>query len=209
MDERTTNEDKRYHILRGPGLFSSSRSYLGDDHLLSVNQFFCSEYYRRFFFKDIQAIVVRPTHWGYFTMSMSALMALLFLVLSLFSIQSDSTPYQAFVLIMLIYFLVMAVRCILRGPTCHVIIRTALQTERVRSFQYLKSTEFSLVILVERIEGLQGTLAREELEFSEEIVSEPAASSLEEEGQDSVLETMYEPLVDDESKSQKPMEPAE
>ena len=43
------------------GIGSSSRIYLGEDHLLSVESNLSTEKYYRFYFSDIQAIIVRRT----------------------------------------------------------------------------------------------------------------------------------------------------
>ena len=46
---------------RGLGWAGFARVWVADDHLLEVNSLLISERYRRFFFKDITALVIRRT----------------------------------------------------------------------------------------------------------------------------------------------------
>src|SRR5438046_7646001 len=46
---------------RGAGLLSYSRLWLGPCHLLLARMAFFSEEYKRFYFRDIQAVVTRRT----------------------------------------------------------------------------------------------------------------------------------------------------
>ena len=70
MDDRTKTGYKRLPG-RGPrnkGIITASFSrcplYLGNDHLLAVDNHAFSEDYKRFYFSDIQAIITRETRRG-------------------------------------------------------------------------------------------------------------------------------------------------
>ncbi|MHA3773053.1 hypothetical protein ACXR0O_16085 [Verrucomicrobiota bacterium sgz303538] len=46
---------------RGAGWFGVTRIWLGDDHLLSVNSTLGVESYQRFYFREIEALIIRRT----------------------------------------------------------------------------------------------------------------------------------------------------
>lgn len=60
--------------IRGGGLIGTASYWLGPDHLLIVTVDGYTERYRRIFFRDIQAIVIRrTTTWIWLTVALSAL----------------------------------------------------------------------------------------------------------------------------------------
>src|SRR6185503_15449364 len=58
--------EKIYRRLPGRGMavLQHARVYQGPDHLLQVVSTGYSEIYKRFYFRDIQAISIHKTHWG-------------------------------------------------------------------------------------------------------------------------------------------------
>src|SRR5438477_3941842 len=79
-------DEKAYRRLPGreAGLLSYSRLWLGPDHLLLARTTFFSEEYKRFYFRDIQAFVIRKTNrhriWGWILSVLVALCAVVLIV---------------------------------------------------------------------------------------------------------------------------------
>jgi hypothetical protein len=123
-----------------PGL--RTKLYLGTDHLLVVEQLILLERYKRFYFRDIQAItaaksgrwIVFGTIWGFL-----ALVAALFLMVH----HPLAVGAGAFFTTLFGYAFV---HNLILGPTCVVRLRTAVQThrlaplERIRNFHQRMAT---------------------------------------------------------------------
>lgn len=123
--------DKEYKRLTrssARGFIGVTRAslWLGNDHLLCVDTTGYSESYKRFYFRDIQAIIVRVTNtrsaWNY----VWGIAVLLFLVIGLAA--DDTVPKVICLCIAGLSALAMIIN-IVRGPTCTCQIRTAVQTE--------------------------------------------------------------------------------
>src|SRR6266550_3445601 len=80
---------------REAGLLSYSRLWLGPDHLLLARTAFFSEEYKRFYFRDIQAVVTRRTERREI---LNVILALTAIVFGLLSIASGS-GWSAFCLV--------------------------------------------------------------------------------------------------------------
>lgn len=144
------------------GVVSVTRSnlWLGGDHLLCVETEGYTEKYRRFYFRDIQAITLRRTNralvLGVVTGVLTAVFALLMLVIddlagkSVFGILGGvcAIPF----LVNLIY-----------GPTCKCELRTAVQTENVPSMSRVRRARKLLNRIRPLIAEAQGQLAAEEI----------------------------------------------
>ncbi len=108
--------------------------WLGNDHLLVVDDTGYSERYRRFPYADIQAIVVRPTKtYG----TAAAVLALLAAVPLAGSFLTGEVG--AWILRSLggVFLLILAVHA-LRGPTCRTTLQTAVHVEEVPSWKRLR-----------------------------------------------------------------------
>jgi hypothetical protein len=116
-----------------PGL--RTKLYLGSDHLLLVEQFILLERYKRFYFRDIQVITVTQsarwivfgTVWGF----LALVAALAFLVHHPLAVGAG------------VFFTVLFgfafVHNLILGPTCIVLLRTAVQTHRVAPLERIRS----------------------------------------------------------------------
>jgi hypothetical protein len=103
---------------------SASSVWLGSDHLLLVNSTRISESYKRFYYRDIQAIVVNRR------IESMVRDALIIITLVVVAILNYSNVYVTIPCgIALAIFLVWR----LRSPRCITQLSTALQTERLRS----------------------------------------------------------------------------
>src|SRR3954463_10314707 len=110
----------------GRGLASYTRLYLGADHLLQVSSTMFTERYKRFYFRDVQAIIIlRTPIWIWFMFALGGCGALM-LFIALIS-QDDKVAVWVFSVLAGL-FLTFAVAHALRGPSCRCYIRTAVQT---------------------------------------------------------------------------------
>src|SRR5882762_7944602 len=116
--------EKDYRRLKGreAGFLSYSGVWLGPDHLLFARTVLFSEEYKRFYFRDIQAVVTRRTERREILNVIFAFIAIVFGVLAVFT----DAGWRAFLLVMAgVFFFALLVNW-LRGPTCVCHIRTAV-----------------------------------------------------------------------------------
>lgn len=152
-----------YRKLPGSGAVSSfqrTRLYAGTDHILQVTSNGFTETYQRFFFADIQAIVLNYTItgkvWNYLLGGLAAFTVLI----------TSTTPQGAWLPLLSIaafWLVLMAVNVIL-GPTCACFIKTAVQTQRLPA---LRRARRARRVIQEHLRPLvhqaQGELSPEEL----------------------------------------------
>jgi hypothetical protein len=142
---------KNSNYVKLPGkartLATTSRLWLGDDHILLVKSTRIVEDYRRFYFPDVQAIVLRrtmPFHYGW--------AAFLFVIALIVARISGSLPAT------LILLAASAAYLWFRGPACVCHLYTAVRRERLPSLHRWRTAERVLETLRARIEEHQGTL---------------------------------------------------
>ena len=154
---------------------SRSNLWLGSDHILCVETEGFSENYRRFYFRDIQAITLRRTRralvLGLITGLLSALLG--FSVLAV----NDVAGKWVLGILATVCIIPFAVNLIY-GPTCNCELRTAVQTESVPSMGRVRRARRVISRLRPLIAEAQGQLTPEEaaLRFRERIApqgSEP------------------------------------
>lgn len=127
---------RRLKKLGGRGSFGSSYYWLGKDHLLLVEVSGYSEKYRRFFYRDIQAVVMEQTKrrlWFAIGLGLPALACLVVLFIAFTDMAPRSEPIEEYLLVggfwvgLMLLFLVPMMFSFLRGPGAIVSIRTAVQ----------------------------------------------------------------------------------
>jgi hypothetical protein len=148
-----------------------SSLWLGDDHLLFVENTGFTETYKRFFFRDIQVIVFQQTKRGRIWNIILGIFAAISLII-IISMMPALPPanwsrdtiagsialgsiWALFVLILLLNFFA--------GPTCKSFIRTAVQTEEVPALCRVRQTRKLLAKIRPLIVAAQGQLAAEEV----------------------------------------------
>src|SRR2546423_5604950 len=152
---------KLYRRLPGRGLVAAQRVqlYEGPDHFLQVSSSGYSESYRRFYFRDIQAVTIRKTHMGKVWI---AIFGFLSAVLGLPAFDIGGTA--AIVMWSIAgFFALLVISNLALGPTCACYIRTAVQTERLSAVTRIRTARRLLRRIRPLIEGVQGSLSREEL----------------------------------------------
>jgi hypothetical protein len=157
---------------RTSGFLSYSRLWLGPDHLLFARTAFFSEEYKRFYFRDIQAIVTRRTELREILSAFFACIAIVFGVMSIFT----DAGWQAFLLVITGAFFFALLVNWLRGPTCVCHVRTAVQNEELSPLKRFRAARKVIERLRPNIEKAQGALAPELLQAKPPVVVEPAPS---------------------------------
>jgi hypothetical protein len=114
---------------------SNSSLWLGPDHLLAIDTTGYTETYKRFHFRDIQAIVARRSKrrmWQNIVFgSLAGLFAFMTLVVW-FSPSPEAAVAIVFGVLCLFCVVVVAINT-LKGPGCVCYLRTAVQTEELPS----------------------------------------------------------------------------
>src|SRR5438105_2031626 len=144
-------------------VFSPARSslWLGKDHLLGIDTTGYTETYKRFYFRDIQAIIIRRTNrlrnWSLGLGVPAGLFALFAAVASREVVVASILGTVAGL------FLLAALLNVAAGPTCVCHLRTAVQTEELPSLNRLRRTRKVLNRLRPFIVEAQGQLAPEDI----------------------------------------------
>jgi hypothetical protein len=159
---------RRGGIIISP--FSRCFLYIGDDHVLAVDNNGFSEDYKRFYFSDIQAIITRKTIRG---MVWSIVLASLFACFLIPALLLGNEPFWVYSGA----FLVLLLINLLRGPTCICHIMTAVQEEQLPSLNRLRVARKVISTLRLAIEKAQGILSPEEVNASQsEAIATPRPS---------------------------------
>lgn len=158
--------EKEYQRLPGwgtrrRGLFAAGRCriWLGRDHLLCSDYAWYKEDYKRFYFRDIQAIIIRKTVGGKIVNGILTGLA----VPSLAAAIVLSDGFRIFFFIIAAFFLLFLLINTLYGPTCVTRLRTAVQTEELPSLNRLWRARKVLARIRPIIAETQGGLVAEEI----------------------------------------------
>jgi hypothetical protein len=162
----------KYHRLPGSGVrrqgiatVARTRLWLGDDHLLLVDYMWFSEDYKRFYFRDIQATMLRKTSTGKTINIVLAAVAVLPLAASLTltitsGIGDGAAIFWWIISVVLLGFMLANT---LMGPTCACHLKTAVQTEELTSLGRLRLARKVLARVRPFIVAAQGEFAPGEL----------------------------------------------
>lgn len=137
--------------------------WLGPDHLLSVESNNFRESYKRFYFRDIQAILVQKTNrfriWNIIlagSFGISLIFASAFLPVSMPDFTNAAATGVVIFGLLAIFSAPIFLLHLMRGPTCKTLLRTAVQIEELTSLCRLKSTRRALVEIQPLIVAAQG-----------------------------------------------------
>jgi hypothetical protein len=180
------SQPKEYQRLSGRGmrvegnrLFAVSRSmcklWLGQDHLLLVDRTGYTETYKRFYFRDIQAVVVRKTKTATVINLVLILLALIFVTWAL-DVQNTPGRVTLWIIVAVLGFFTLVNLAL--GPTCLTHIKTAVQTEQVPPWKRLRSAHKGMSRIRPLIRQAQGESSSEELKARlESLVREQSQGS--------------------------------
>ena len=144
---------------RGRTWGGRSRVWLGADHLLLVLTRGYVENYRRFFFNDIQGIIVRRTK----TANVWSVVWAIPGALCLAFMAALNGPASLVMACLAVPFVVALVINLAVGATCACYIRTAVQTERIPAVSRVRAAEKFIARIEPLIVGAQGELLPEQL----------------------------------------------
>ncbi len=151
----------------------NSSLWLGKDHLLCIDTNGYTESYKRFYFRDIQALIIRKTErqkwWGLIL----AVVAAGFLIPA--ALSSEVALKYVFGSVGGLFVLLFLINLAL-GPAAACQIRTAVQLEDLPSLNRLRRARAVLGRLRSFVLAAQGALAPEEILVRLQELSAPAAS---------------------------------
>ncbi|HEX9047615.1 MAG TPA: hypothetical protein VF988_11355 [Verrucomicrobiae bacterium] len=167
MPNSTYERLTREHTPRQFAVAVASRSslWLGEDHLLLVDCSGATETYKRFYFRDIQAITIRKTNgraiWNRIFAGILCFFAVVFFMIMLAA--NWNTVSITVAAIFLTGFALPLLGNNLLGSMCACQIRTAVQIEDVPSLTRLARARKVLDRVRPLIVAAQGQLAEEEV----------------------------------------------
>ena len=140
--------------------------WLGSDHLLSIDSSGYSEEYKRFYFRDIQAITIcgnrRRMIWNC-VLTVLLIPCLAWITTLLFSSGTPPLGLMIFAGSMTSLFAIPLIVNNLFGATCNCYLRTAVQVEELASLSRIRRAQKALARLRPLIAGAQGELSAEEI----------------------------------------------
>jgi len=155
------SREKIYKRLPGRGVSALQhvRLYQGPDHILQVASTGYSESYKRFYFRDIQAVTIQKTVWG---KVWNGIWGFLFAV---FALPAFGMSRDVAIVMWIIagFFGVGLLVNVLIGPTCACYIRTAVQVERLRGLARINACRRLLKRLRPLIDSAQGASSPEDV----------------------------------------------
>lgn len=139
--------------------------WLAPEHLLALERTIASERYRRFYFRDIEAVTVRRTHRRAALNSVLVGLAVLGSVPFLITFFRDPSAPEVLRAGLIIggFFLLLALINTLRGATCETRIRTAVQIEPLPTLGRVRLAEKVLLRLKPLIEQAQGAVTADQI----------------------------------------------
>jgi hypothetical protein len=143
-------------------LVSTGKSslWLGPDHLLCIDSSGFTESYKRFYFRDIQAFLVRKTDkYKYVSLGLGVFGVLL----AIFGGVSGNSVARIVLFSFAGFFCLCMFLNLLLGPTTLCSIQTAVQTELLPSLARLRKARKVLNLVRPLITSAQGELAPDEI----------------------------------------------
>lgn len=144
---------------RSASLVAHHRLWKGPDHLLVVKQVGCSEEYKRFYFRDIQAIIVKRTLsyriWG---------LVLPCMALAILGAGWSSLDQEWGLWVLIGIIVVLWVVHLVLGRTCACWIQTAINKEKLVMFKRIAQVKRFWTKIEPDLTAAQGAFSIEEME---------------------------------------------
>ena len=153
------SDNKKYRKLpgRNRGSFSQETLWEGPDHLLSAKATIFREEYRRFYYKDIQYIMIRKTGRGKIINVVFGLLLLLTVLPAALFLEEWPEPLVMAWPFSALFLSMLAINAIL-GGTCEAHLKTAVQIQRLPSLKRIRSARKAMKRLAPLIEKTQADL---------------------------------------------------
>jgi hypothetical protein len=138
--------------------FHRSSLWQGEDHLLLVKKRGYAEEYKRFYYRDIQAIIFTRTNREILNSAILAIFAVFPILLFLAGLVRhwSKAALISWGAIAGFLFLLLVVNR-LQGPTCRAEIQTAVQIEMVTSLARVSAARKTMALILPVIEAAQGS----------------------------------------------------
>ena len=131
--------------------------WLGPDHLLKIERTTSRETYKRFFYRDIQSVIVEESSRRVsLTIFNGAVLGVI--VIMVVAISQFAAPSLTFAAILAAPFVVSLLVNLALGPTCEASIVTAVGTERLSSLGRLPRSIQVVNEIAAEVEKAQGSL---------------------------------------------------
>lgn len=142
-------------------MFVRKALWLGPDHILRVRTILFFEEYRRYYFRDIQAIVV--------TELSSSVAYYLYIAAALLAPAAAFLAYTQHLLWAVICALLAAGSALLgiQRRNCACYLKTSISTEALPSLRRLRNARKAVGIIQPEVDRVQGTVSREALEHAD------------------------------------------
>jgi hypothetical protein len=127
------------------GTRRACRLWVGKDHVLMILSSYFTEEFKRFYFRDIQAITIRKTNSA---RNLSIVLAIIATPFGVGAIFVRDPVGIGFLIGAFVLFAGSAIVNLLLGPRCVVEIKTAVQTEELSSLQRLRVARKTIGILL-------------------------------------------------------------
>lgn len=141
----------------------TARLWLGPDHVLCQYTTGYNEEYKRFYFRDIQAIAISATSRGRIINSVLLTLVMLTALVYGIGLMEGSNPTTSIYLIIGSVFLIPAIVNTIMGPTSKGYLITAVTKEELPSLCRMRTVRKVINILKPLIEEAQGGISRKEL----------------------------------------------
>jgi hypothetical protein len=142
------------------GIIGFSQLWMGPDHMLLVRSSRIAENYQRFYFSDIQSIVITSTPDRTVLQVGAVLAAIGWGALALAVASSFA---KGFFLVTGVLLVALAIADLARGARCHCTLYTAVSQERLHPVSRIRIAKRFLAALQPAIESVQGSLTAEQL----------------------------------------------
>jgi hypothetical protein len=133
----------------------------GQDHLLHMLSNGMSEDYKRYYFKDIQGIVITKTRNASVTSWVIFILSLLTSWYTWYFSKTGNTAAAGFLFTMAIVFIAFLIMLLIKGPSCEFLIITAVQSEKLKAVTYLRHARKLMKIIRPVILEAQGGMDNE------------------------------------------------
>jgi hypothetical protein len=163
----------QYRRLPGrSGLFIRNALWMQPDHVLRVRRYPFSEEYRRYYFTDIQSIVLTelPSTGAYYGYAIAAALVLIAGALA------SALHYVLAVLCVLMALPVFLIS--LRRRNCAFFLKTLVSTEELPSLRRINAAHRSVAMLKAEIQRVQGELSPETLDTQRASIGPSAAAAV-------------------------------
>lgn len=131
-------------------LMGTTSLWLGGDHILKVTSAGYSEEYRRFYLADVRGFVIHRTSAMVSWIGITGVLALGLGFGGIALVSGGSTDAQVgggiFIGLAAVALILLVVNLI-KGPSCNFYIKTAIQTDQIKSISRLKSAEALIAAL--------------------------------------------------------------